>query len=579
VAGTLSPAACAKGVRIHTFVDPNIPAAVQGGPVRLRQILFNLTGNAVKFSDKRDVVARAILVDDKPNGGGCTVRFELIDQGIGISDENQAKLFQAFSQAEASTTRRFGGTGLGLAICKRLVDLMGGVIGVSSKVGEGSTFFVELPFAAVDKARSHEVPRDLQGLDILLVGGPAQREQAIKSYLSHWGAAYVFAYDERAALDVLEKRLKSEMPFDVVIVDLDLERDRQISFVERSKQVHGHKSVPCIVLQDFHNRNARIQGDRVVAVDANPLVRHRIISAVAVAAGRASPDVKHEDESVVINAVKAPTIEEAHARSQLILLAEDNPTNQDVIRRQLNLLGYACEIANNGAEAMRAWRTGRYALILTDCHMPEMDGYELTAAVRLGEAKGTRIPIIAITANALQGESERCFASGMDDYLSKPVTLPALRDMLRKWMPERGAPPPAAPAEAEHPVEPVAVLAPAPCDNTAIDPRVIKEMFGDDDATFKEILTLFMETSVQLIDDLVHGCETGNAEEIESAAHNLKSAARTVGARGLGESCDVLEVAGNAADWETIKRMVPMAKSQMAQVQTFVTALHAESST
>jgi len=577
VAATLAPAACSKGVRIHTFVDPNIPATIQGDPVRLRQILFNLTGNAVKFSDKRDVVARAVVID-RPSSGGCTVRFELIDQGIGISEENQGKLFQAFSQAETSTTRRFGGTGLGLAICKRLVDLMGGVIGVSSRVGEGSTFFLELPFTAVNKARSQETPRDLDGIHILLVGGPDQREQAIKTYLNHWGAGYVFAYDERAALDALEKGSKSEAPFNAVIVDLDLESERQIRFVEQSRSVQEGAGVPCIVLQDFQNRSARIQGDNLVTVDANPLVRHRIISAVAVAAGRASPDVKRDDENVVINAVAAPTVEEAHARGQLILLAEDNPTNQDVIRRQLNLLGYTCEIAGNGVEALTAWRSGRYALILTDCHMPEMDGYELTSAIRKDEVNDRRIPIIAITANALQGEAERCFASGMDDYLSKPVTLPALREMLRKWIPVTGALSMAARAEAVSPPWPAVVRATGASDNPAIDARVIKEMFGEDDEAFKEILTSFVETSVELVDHIVRGCDTGNAEEIESAAHSLKSAARVVGAGALADSCEILEAAGSAADWETINRVAPEAKSQMAQVQTYVTALHAESS-
>jgi CheY-like chemotaxis protein/anti-sigma regulatory factor (Ser/Thr protein kinase) len=299
------PGTSANTLKLSVLVDPTLPAWTRGDPVRLRQVLLNLVGNAVKFSHSTPGQPAQVDLRVKPcalPSGGPGVQFCVRDNGIGISPEVVAKLFQPFTQADESTARKFGGTGLGLSISQRLVELMGGRIIVTSTLGEGSEFVVELPLLQCDAPASTSSPSE-----------------------------------------------------------------------SRSPTEH--------------------------------------------------PD--------------APSIEEAVQSQRLILLAEDNETNRDVIQEQLRLLGYACEMAEDGAIALQMWQAhpGRYALLLSDCHMPNLDGFGLTEAIRKAEPAGTRLPIIAVTANAMKGEGERCHEHGMDDYMSKPLRMTVLRDMLHKWMP------------------------------------------------------------------------------------------------------------------------------------------------
>jgi PAS domain S-box-containing protein len=571
VASTLTPNASKKNVRIDVFVDPELPAVIHGDPTRLRQILFNLGGNAVKFSDGKDVQIRAIP-GGKSDDQRTWVRFNVIDKGIGITKENQAKLFQAFSQAESSTTRRFGGTGLGLAICKRLTEMMGGLIGVESREGQGSTFWVELPFQVAEGAKPNLKERDLSGLRVLLVGSEQPRRDTIETYARHWGADILVAKD---ALDAADTLGKPSEKYDSIILDLGLDAERQEKAMAVIRKTSNAK-IPMIILQDYQNRGARIVEKDIVAIDANPLVRYRIISAIAVAAGRASPEIKSEDDAAKFTQTKAPTVAEAHGRGQLILLAEDNLTNQDVIRRQLNLIGYTCEIAGNGVEALKAYETGRYALLLTDCHMPEMDGYELTGKIRATEqGSGRRLPIVAVTANALQGEAERCIAAGMDDYVSKPIAMPALIAALKKWMPppRDGAAPTTQRAAAPTSTSTKSATNNAAAPSNVIDERAIKDMFGDDDATFKEILQSFVVPSQDIVAELMAACEKHSAGDVKDAAHKLKSSARTVGANGLADTCVALEAAGKTADWPTIEKLAPVAREQFNDVETYVNRL------
>ena len=552
VASTLTPSAAQKGLSIHVYVDPELPPHVHGDPTRLRQILFNLGGNAVKFSDGKDVQIRATFAE-RTSGERTWMRFSIIDQGIGVSSENQAKLFQAFSQAESFTTRRYGGTGLGLAICKRLVDMMGGAIGVESRVGAGSTFWVDLPFMPAPEAKSNRKERDLAQLRVLLVGSGGPRRETLKAYINHSGAEVIEVLDVGGAVAAFTA--PSPPIFDAIMVDLGLENSRQEVAIAELRKVIGRET-PIILLQDYQNRSARIVDKDIVTVDANPLIQYRIVSAVAVAAGRASPQIKSETDAITFSRAKAPTVAEALERGQLILLAEDNPTNQDVIQRQLNLVGYACEVTGNGSEALRAYKPGRYALLLTDCHMPEMDGYELTATIRSRErGSGYRLPIIAVTANALQGEAERCLAAGMDDYVSKPIAMLALVDALKKWMP-----PPRDESQASSPPDAAA----------AIDERAIKDTFGDDDSTFKEILLSFVSPSRSMIDEILAARERRSADTVRDAAHKLKSSARSVGANKLASICVALESAGKTGDWDTIDTLASEARDAFSKVEAYI---------
>ena len=263
--------------------------------------------------------------------------------------------------------------------------------------------------------------------------------------------------------------------------------------------------------------------------------------------------------------IRTPTPEEALARGELILLAEDNVTNQDVIRRQLAVLGYACEIADDGALALDAWRAKPYALLLTDCHMPNMDGFELTAAIRGDEVDSTaRARIVAITANALEGEAERCIAAGMDDYLSKPVALPALKATLEKWMPVGSG------GEALAAEPAAATLTDA---DAVVDPAFLCDSFGDDAELIAEILGDFRGPATKAMAEMAAAVESRSASEVAMAAHKLKSASRTIGANALAEFCRRLEDAGNAGNWQEIDAAYPDMTTAFSDVEAYIDAL------
>ncbi|MBT8004713.1 MAG: response regulator [Rhodospirillales bacterium] len=287
-------------------------------------------------------------------------------------------------------------------------------------------------------------------------------------------------------------------------------------------------------------------------------------------------DYDDVDETNII--VEAPSVEEAEATGQLILLAEDNLTNQKVILRQLNNLGYAADIANDGNEALVALRNKSYAILLTDCHMPNLDGFGLTETLRQNETgAGERLPIVAITASALKAEVDHCYEVGMDDFLSKPVEMPKLRAALKKWMPH------AAPSEPSAEGPETSKVAPTPQDvekplasdgnadgNGAIDPTALKSMFGDDEETFREILQEFVEPSADNIQEIKVAFENHSATDVASAAHKLKSSSRSVGANELADICTELESAGKNDDWDTINGLVPRLPSVMQQVSAYI---------
>jgi PAS domain S-box-containing protein len=546
-AATLGVNAANKGLRLITHVDPRLPPFVLGDSVRVRQIMFNLIGNAIKFTETGEVVARADLVEN----GGLQVRFSIIDQGIGISEEGQAKLFQAFSQAETSTTRKFGGTGLGLTICLRLAELMGGEIGVESVLGEGSTFHVTLPFAVAEGGRSEAREFDLSGLEVLVASSSEAERGACEAVLAEAGAEVQS-----------EVAVPTDPTSDVVVLAEAGDGDAALALADR---LDG--SGPRLVLARIRRAEEGPLGalEDVVFVDANPIRSAGLLRAVAVAAGRASPEIDYEADVEALPKRAAPTPDEALARGELILLAEDNVTNQDVIRRQLAVLGYACEIADDGALALEAWRTKAYALLLTDCHMPNMDGFELTAAIRGDEIDRTeRARIVAITANALEGEAERCIAAGMDDYLSKPVAMPALKATLEKWMPVGSG------GEALAAEPAAATLTDA---DAVVDPAFLCDSFGDDAELIAEILGDYVEPALEIVAEIDAAYAAHSAADITAAAHKLKSASRAIGADSLADLCESLEAAGKADDWDTIEADYPALAAAVEAVKAHIEAL------
>lgn len=585
VIDTLAPNAEKKDLTLMPFVDPRIPESVNGDPVRLRQVLFNIAGNAIKFTENTDekrgmVIIRADVVDEPSlKDGQVQIRYSIQDNGIGISEVAQANLFEPFTQAESSTTRRFGGTGLGLSICVKLCEMMGGRIWVESELGKGSDFLVSLPHeklsAAINVDETSEAT--LRGLHVLTVSRSNVLGEFLNEYLSYWKAD-TESTQQLPDTDDISRRLSQKKVPDVVIFGPDIQEAEKNECREAIRRATNEELVKFVYMRKAYREGAKLIPPDTVTVDSQPLKRSTFITAVAVAAGRKSPDVQQLDEVKKVGGRKALTVEEAEALGQLILVAEDNPTNQDVIRRQLNLLGYAAEMKDDGAQALEAWKNKPYALLLTDCNMPEMDGFELTKAIRSSEDKDdTPFPIIAITANALQGEAERCLAAGMDDYLSKPIDMQKLESILSKWMPvsaaiqiddedeiESASKPDAA---ANHPAESI--------DNgdDPIDPNALLSVFGDDQETFVAILKDFVEPATNILEEIKVAFEEKSLEGIVAATHKLKSSARSIGANGLADICANMEAAGKINDWSTIENEYSQLAPESESVFTYISNL------
>ncbi|MDC1315598.1 ATP-binding protein [Pseudomonadales bacterium] len=572
-AQTLAPSALKKDVQIIIHVDADVPRQLMLDPVRTGQILINLVSNAVKFSDGGEVLIKAECLAPT-HDTRTTLRLSVVDQGIGISETAQSNLFQNFSQADSSTTRKYGGTGLGLAISKRLTELMGGTIGVTSRPGEGSTFYCEIPFTVItdDEAQPRH---NLEGLRVLVVTHSTNYQATCISYLSAMGALVAAVETPQDGLQYCIDCQASEAPVDVVIIPsvknqtdipnaLTVFADAQLAVLPK-----------LIIGVDPRQAGSALPVDsNATTLDINPLRQDNLFRTLASVTGRAATETQSKPVETDIPAKVAPSPEAALAQGKLILLAEDNPTNQNVIRRQLNRLGYACEIADDGQAAFELWSEKSYALLLTDCHMPRWDGFELTAAIRSHEGQTSdHLPIIAITANALHGEAERCIEKGMDDFMTKPVEMTVLQSKLERWMGDGGIPQDVNVGLVVTQEEPHSAKTAPVDDNTAVNPQVLMEMFGDDEETCTEILKDFLDPSWVIIEEIHAGHTARSSESVQQASHKLKSAAFSIGAEGLGEQCRQIEAAAKADDWQTIDQVVPAIGGSMKQVAAYIDQL------
>ena len=576
VAQILLPTSNKKGLRLWIYIDPEIPAWILGDPVRIRQIIFNLAGNAIKFTEssysKQGIVT--IRVDRiKSNiSNMIALRFSVTDTGIGMSLEGVESLFKPFSQVESSTTRRFGGTGLGLSICKNLADLMEGEIGVASEEGKGSTFTFDVSLQITDVERTDVEQTDLSGLRILLAIEQQPTLDFTSRYLEHSGIEISIAKQFGEVSDLLIAAQQAGNAFDILILGPSWGEKLRRQLIDSLRS--SMKELRYLILTDDHSVKQGLVLPYIMVVQNSPLLRSAFILGVGVVAGRTSPDLTEDAPELRLKASKILSVEEAEALGQLVLVAEDNVTNQDVIRAQLNLLGYTAEIAFDGKEAFELWQSKNYGLLLSDVHMPEMDGYELTAAIRKMEKDGDkRLPIIAITANALQGETEKCLQAGMDDYLAKPLELDKLKRMLSKWLPQNknaDLPSTEKTSKASVAKKPeVDEMASAP----AIDSSALTSIFGDDLEKIRKILRDFVGAASDIVKEIEEAYTNRSAEGIQEAAHKLKSPAGTVGAMELADVCIELERAGKEGNWEIIEREEPKLTEKFGDVLVYVDGL------
>jgi PAS domain S-box-containing protein len=537
-------AAAAKGIIMRCFIAPVIRNPMLIDPVRLRQILSNLVSNAIKFTSRGGVT---IALDTQAHEGEKELlRFSVADTGIGISPEAQARLFQPFTQADDSTARKFGGTGLGLSICRRLVDLMGGEIRLTSREGEGTEVVLTLPARRLHaNAGSRDMPDtgsfDLRDVGVGLLIDDETEYRYFEAYLAYWGAVTTRLTAEASAIrDWLADSVQ------VVLAPLEPGLGQRILFADA-----GANQADKVTRYVYYSHDD-LPEDQVLGSDSiltTAISRARIVTAVAVATGRKSPEVEMQSGlgQLPTKAVP-PSRDAAIAAGRLILLAEDHPVNREVILRQLRFLGYAVDAVEDGAQALAALAKTRYGLLLTDCNMPVMDGFALTEAIRRLEKPGNRLPIVALTANALQGEDKRCIAAGMDDYLSKPVELERLRKRLERWLspaaPAAVSIPPAQAEKAAHP------------NDAVFDLALLSEYCGDDPEAMRETLGLYVESLKSDLASLLAAIGRKDAEGAEMYAHRIKGAARAVGGQAIVEYSERAEHAAHARSWSTMDLLV-----------------------
>jgi two-component system sensor histidine kinase/response regulator len=428
----LAEGAHRKGLEIALEIAPEVPRFVRGDASRLHQVLINLIGNARKFTERGEIVVRVARLDD--TAGAAALRVSVHDTGIGMSAEQCARIFAPFEQADRSTTRRYGGTGLGLAISKRLVEAMGGTIGVNSTPGAGSEFW----FTTVcgEEPQSAEPLPALERVRILLVDDNATNRRLLEAQVRRWGAAPTVCADGGAALVALTAAAARGTPCELAILDMQMPGMDGVQLAEAIRNTPAIAATPLVMLTSLGPLPPDVvQRLGIVAAltkPARPLRLHDCLVR-ALTAGRAADTAQRGEAARPVVATRA--------RRARVLVVEDNVVNQKVALRQLEKLGCRVDVAGNGREALAAMEQLRYDLVLMDCQMPVMDGFEATAAIRARES-GARIPIIAMTANATSEDRDRCLAAGMDDYLAKPVRPEQLRARLDHWLgtePEAGA--------------------------------------------------------------------------------------------------------------------------------------------
>ncbi|MFD1625584.1 hybrid sensor histidine kinase/response regulator [Azospirillum griseum] len=547
----LSPRVEAKGLAFGAQIAPSVPPLVRGDPGRLRQILVNLVGNAVKFTAKGRICLSVERLDD--GSAAARLRFSVRDTGIGIAPEAQSRLFSMFSQVDASMARRYGGSGLGLAICKRLTAIMGGEIGVTSAVGDGSLFWVEIPFATDPQAAPRA--RLPAGTRVLVVDDLGINGESVRRQLVPWGAETQVRATADEAMAALETARAAGRPIGTLILDRSRAENSGLAVIHalRARFPASDLSILLIPAIGFALRRDQIAAAGVDGVLVKPVRQSRLLAHLAsLADGPRAPSVP--------TAAKDTPAKPARMR---LLLAEDNPVNQQVAVLLLRKQGHSIDVAGNGREAVEAVRNTPipYDLVLMDVQMPEMDGLEATAAIRAlpGERRDTII--VAMTANAMQGDSDICLKAGMNDYIAKPVTPEKLSTVLAAWSARAGAPP----------------VPPSPETTDSVSPLLDEAVRADlrdalDDGGLRALERVFLDHTP---DQMRAIAATRDPGQLVALAHSVKGSAANLGLAALRDAALALErAAREIAPTDELERRVAVVEAQFART---VRALEAAS--
>lgn len=555
VADSLAHRAAEKDLELICHVDVDVAHQLRGDPGRLRQLLVNLAGNAIKFTEKGEVVVRAEV--EKKLNGAVRLRFSVRDTGIGIPPDKVHKVFESFVQADGSTTRKYGGTGLGLSISKQLAILMGGDIWVQSEVGKGSVFYFSADFPAPvgQKPAKELAPAEIDGLRILVVDDNATNRLILLKTLQSFGCRVDSVPDGQSAVDAL-RAAAADDPYRLAMIDMHMPGMDGEATAKAIKGDTVIRNTPLLLLSSI---GKPIQARGLVALGftgflSKPLKQSQLFDAiVSVLSQEQSPS----PEAKVTEPKSAP----AGGSCLRILVAEDNPVNQKVATAMLRKLGHEVHAVENGLEAVEAVRKQRYDLVLMDVQMPVMDGFEATATIRVWEGEKRHTPLIAMTAHAMKGDRERCLAAGMDDYVSKPVREAELRGVLWRWARSADA---AAPPEAN-----------------AEPPLNLDKLWqvAMDDATFvSELITLFVSDAPKRLTRLREAIRQNDVRQIKEIAHGLRGASSSITAERLADLLLALEAMGESGRLHEAEAMADQAEKEFARLEKFLLNLELEKS-
>jgi len=570
----LAERAATKRIEVMSFIEPEVPVVLHGDQGRLRQVLVNLLANAIKFTEQGEVVVRVRCLTQA--GDRVTLRFEVQDTGIGIAADALPRLFEVFSQVDGSAARRHGGTGLGLAISRRLVDMMGGQVGVQSAVGQGSLFWFEAPLLASQRQVRRKLPdpESLRNLDLLVVDDNDTNRLILEKQLGSWGLHCTSFSGAAAALTALRERATAGHVSDLLITDMMMPDMTGADLINAMRATKELQAIPAIVMTSMgHAREIdvlkKMAGVRVLV---KPVKQSQLLDTILLVLETQEPAAPAPEPHRATAEPLSSGIKSAH-----ILLVEDNPVNQKVAVRQLAKLGYVhTDAVTNGLEALAALHNLPYDLILMDCQMPDMDGYDASRSIREQEETAAQsghpavhIPIIAMTANALEGDREKCLAAGMDDYLAKPVRIEQLSQLLTKWTRHIAE----SAAGRSAPGAQRSAGAPAPDANslfTALIPDLVRRAApfhvgpGEMDA---EILELFSAQMAELIRDLPAAVRAANETEVRRCAHSLTGMGGTVGEAEISVVGEELSAAAKAGDFARCGRLVTALQQWIAAFQ------------
>ncbi len=549
-----------KGIEVGCLVYAEVPTRVKGDVGRLHQILTNLVGNAVKFTEEGEVIVRVSV--ERETDSKVRLLFTVNDTGIGISEENRQKLFQPFTQADGSSTRKYGGTGLGLVIAKQLVEMMNGKIGVESEPGKGSTFWFSAEFEIQRKKPEPElIPlEELDGLRVLTVDDNETNREIIHYQVTSWGMRNTKAKNATEALQFLRQAVEENDPYDLIILDMQMPEMDGIQLARLIKANGEFPDVRIIMLTSIgHQMIENIKQAGIEKSLTKPVRQSELYNCITVVLGKSLQLKEFQGSKTIQTFANKRKLKKDRMR---ILVVEDNPNNQKVAALMIRKLGHRPDIACNGKEAIDILKYIKYDMILMDCHMPEMDGFEATSEIRQREKekKYDRALIVAMTANALQGDREKCIATGMNDYIAKPVRIDVLENIIEKWK-QSGEGRKQIGKDRNN-------------DNLVIDRRrleEIRELSEDDDHDlFGEMIQTFIKDSHRKMNELKESIKSGDSKKLREIGHFLKGSCSNLGIITMANICSDIENLGKAGKIAGAVELFQMLEREFKKVRNIL---------